>query len=116
MSPKYADVTYESLKNIYKKYTWDATIGSIGGFRYECIDGTFVDKSIELSNIGSITVCDNVNNYSNKTECLGISKTSIDLPDIPNGTDYGWDAIANCWVYFTNQNQEKPTHQTSYLL
>jgi hypothetical protein len=116
MAQMYADVSYETLKNVYKKYTWDATIGNIGGFRYERHDGTFSDKGIEMTNIGSISVCENCNDYSNKSECLGISKTSIDLPNVFKGTDYGWDAVANKWVYFTDETQEKPTHYSDYLL
>lgn len=110
----FIDVSNTELKNKYKKYYWDSSIGSIGGFKYQDYNDNVIDKPIELSNIGNITKIDNSDDYTNKKDCLGISKTTVDLPNIPIGSYFGWDDKNNSWVYFIDDN-DKPSYYSNYL-
>ena len=116
MTQLFANVTYPTLKTTYKKYTWDISIGNVGGFRYEDYDGNFTDKPIELVNISDIKICNDDITYSTKNNILGVSKTTIDLPNVPIGSEFGWDDTANCWVYFTDDSKCHPTHYASYVI
>lgn len=81
-------------------YTWDVSIGEYGGFTYKNNDNKITVEEIKLINIGDITKCLETFEYSNIEDCLGISETTIDLPNIPKGSKFGWDDKAFCWVYF----------------
>ena len=99
-------------KWIYKNkeyYTWDISIGELGGFKYKNSNNEIKIEEIKLNNIGEITKCLETFEYSHINDCIGISETTIDLPNIPICTKFGWDDKAYCWVYFEN-NKIKPSY------
>ena len=106
-------VTYESLKNTYETYEWDPTIGNYGGFEYTTYDKKTDKKPIELKNIGIIIKCDNINNYSKKEDTSGLSKTTIELDNVPIGSFYGWDHSNNAWIYYIN---DIPSYYSNYII
>lgn len=111
-------VTYPSLKQYYNAYTWDSSVGSLGAFLYKDNNNTQSNKTIELKNIGDIKLCDDSNNYSVRSDVLGVSNTTVDLSvfGVPIGTPFGWDDKANAWVYFTNNNALLPSHYALYCI
>ena len=115
MEAKYESVTYDALKNLYTKYTWDSSIGSLGGFRYIDYSNNPTEKSIKKEQIGAITKCDPNKNLSPKSKCLGISKTTTELDSVPIGSDYGWSDSDDCWYYFTDESSENPTFYSNYI-
>lgn len=99
-----------SLKWVYHNnyyYTWDVSIGKYGAFQYK--NNEIITEEINLDNIGEITNCLENFEYSHINDCIGVSETTIELPNIPKGSKFGWDHIANCWVYFKN-NSIKPSY------
>lgn len=101
-----------SLKWIFENnsyYTWDSSIGNFGGFLYKNSNNEITEQQITLENIGEITKCIDTLEYSHINDCIGISNTSITLPNIPIGSKYGWDPKTNCWIYFQN-NEIKPSY------
>ena len=92
-----------SKKWVYKNnyyYTWDVSIGKYGGFHYKNTNNETSIEEIKLENIGEITKCIDTIDYSHINDCIGISETTIELPNIPIGSKFGWDDKACCWVYF----------------
>lgn len=112
----FIDVSNENLKSKYKKYNWDISVGIMGGFKYIDYNDNFIDKPMEMSNIGEIMKIDDneIHKYSNKNDCLGISKTSVELPNVPIGSFFGWDDKNNCWIYFLDEN-DKPSYYSNYI-
>ena len=98
--------------NIY--YTWDVSIGKYGGFQYKNSNDEITTEEIKLENISEIFECLETFEYSHINDCIGISETTIDLPNIPKGSKFGWDHNANCWVYFNN-NSIKPSYYAKKL-
>jgi hypothetical protein len=101
-----------SIKWIYKNnnyYTWNVSIGKYGAFQYKNANDEIMTEEITLNNIGEITKCLETFEYSYIDDCIGISETTIDLPNIAKGSKFGWDDKANCWVYFEN-NSIKPSY------
>lgn len=100
-----------SQKWVYKNngyYTWDISIGKFGGFQYKNSNNEIITEEIELNNIGDISNCIDTIEYSHINDCIGISETTIDLPNIPKGSKFGWDDKAYCWTYF-QINSIKPS-------
>jgi hypothetical protein len=111
-------VTYQSLIQDYKEYTWDASVGNYGAFIYKNYNNIEINKLIEKNNIGLIKRCKLATTYSLKSDVLGISNTTIDFSEngVPIDTPYGWDYKENVWVYFTDINKIFPTHYSSYII
>ena len=100
------------LKWIYKNnnyYTWDVSIGKFGAFQYKNSNNEIITEEIKLENIGEITKCLDTFEYSHINDCIGINETTIELPNIPIGSKFGWDDKAYCWVYF-KINSIKPSY------
>ena len=74
-------------------------------------ESTILKYSIELSNIGNITICNSNIQYSTPEDVSGLSTTTIELPNIPKGSSYGWDHINNVWVYYINN---APLYYSNY--
>lgn len=70
-------------------------IGSIGGFILD--DGTEIDLTHD--DIGTPELCESHSDVQNTFF------TTIDLPEIPIGTPYGWSPNDNCWYYFVNNTK-----------
>jgi hypothetical protein len=115
MTTIWKTVTYPELTSMYDYYTWNSTLGNVGGFSYKK-NNIVTDKPIAVKNIGQIENCKSDVNYSFKNEVLGLSKTTVELPFVPKNTNYGWCDKSNCWVYFTDNNVDKPTHFSSYIM
>jgi len=111
-------VTFQSLIQDYKEYTWDASIGEYGAFVYKNYNNVASNKPLEINNIGPIKKCELATTYSLKNNVLGISNTTIDFSEkgVPINTPYGWDYKENVWVYFTDSNKTFPTHYSSYII
>ena len=52
----WAKVSYPELVNKYDYYTWDASIGSFGGFSYKKDNKIIDNKPITLENIDTIKI------------------------------------------------------------
>lgn len=111
----WAKVSYPELVNKYDYYTWDASIGSFGGFSYKKDNKIIDNKPITLENIDTIKICKDIP-YTLKNNILGLSKTSVELPYVPLNTEYGWDDKNNCWTYFTEASSDAPQYYSSYLI
>jgi hypothetical protein len=106
-------VTYGNLKDFYETYEWDPTIGNYGGFVYTTSDKKTDKKPIKLDNISMIIKCDNNINYSKKEDTSGLSKTTIELDNVPIGSFYGWDHSNNAWIYYIN---DIPSYYSNYII
>jgi hypothetical protein len=102
----------KTANNAY--YTWDVSIGKFGGFYYKNSNNEITTEEITLENIGDITECIPTLEYSHINDCIGISITTVELPNIPIGSKFGWDSVTNCWVYFFN-NHLKPSYYAKKL-
>jgi hypothetical protein len=111
-------VTYQSMIQDYKIYTWDASVGTYGAFIYKDYNNVEINKPIQNNNIGPIEKCKLATTYSLKSDVLGISNTGDNFIKygLPIDTPYGWDYKENVWVYFTDINKIFPTHYSSYII
>jgi hypothetical protein len=82
------------------RYTWCADLGTCGGFIEKNSNGETLFTTITINNIGEITPCLTTVEYSHINDCIGVSETTLELPNIPIGSKYGWDSKAYCWVYY----------------
>jgi hypothetical protein len=105
-------VTYAALKEIYKTYEWDASIGPFGGFVYVKHNNEIENKPIQLNNISAINKCNENITYSSKENISGLNNTTVELDNIPKGSLFGWDHINNVWVYYIN---DIPTFYSNYI-
>ncbi len=100
------------LAKIYTEYEWDPSIGTIGGFKYIKYDNDVDEKHITLDNISNIFKCNENITYVNKENCSGLSKTNIELDNIPINSLYGWDHVNNAWVYYID---DIPSYYSNYI-
>ncbi len=91
-------------------YIWDASIGDFGGFKYK--NNSIIIK--KPPKFYKIKKCEKCNVFSSKYEVQGLNKTNYDLIVVPKYTDYGWDTSNKCWVYFTDNSDDLPTHYLKY--
>lgn len=109
-------VTYENLNN-YKFYRWNANIGDYGAFQYYKDNQNEISNiPIKLINIGDINICDTTKSYTLLNDISGLNKTTIELPNIPKNTPFGWSHEDNLWLYYTNKTNDKATHYTKYII
>lgn len=117
MTTQWLPVTYETL-NKYNLYRWNSSNGNYGGFEYRKSgdNSEVINKSIELCEISEITECDNTKTYSLLKFINGLSNSTVELQGVPIGTPYGWSHHDNKWLYYTNDNSDKPTHYATYIM
>jgi hypothetical protein len=116
-------VTRPELLQYGNEYSYDSSIGDIGGFHYYVNGFSAPNPSVTVmpshtvaltpQNIGQIEVAESVKATSEDVQTMFY--TSVDLPNVPKGTAYGWAHEIDCWVYFTAGTDRFATYKSYYV-
>lgn len=107
-------VTRSELMKFGEEYSYDNTVGEIGGFHYYLKGSATPNHTMLFSanNIGEIVP---VSEQITVADVQKVYTTMIDLPNVPNGTPYGWSHKFDAWVYFTAGTAVFATFKSCYV-
>ena len=102
------------------EYTWYNYIGKLGSFKYRELVKDTTDQytykfvKIELDNISDIYECSEktTTNFAKLHECIGVVIIPNKISIIPIYSLIGYDPINNCWVIFSNYNNQLTENDT----
>ena len=106
-------VTRSQLLQYGTEYRYDADVGEFGAFHYYMNGSAVPNHTVvfQSHNIGAIvSLSDNITS----ADVQDIFFTTIELPNVPTGTPYGWSHNYDCWAYFTNGTDQLATYMSRY--